>query len=71
MVINALIDLLIGFIPIAGDLFDLMEGQRRNLAFLERHAHPGSAATRGDWIFVLSIIGVLLAVTVISFSSRG
>lgn len=62
MVINALIDLLIGFIPVAGDLFDFgWKANVRNLALLERHAHPGSAATRGDWIFVLSIIGILIA----------
>ena len=66
MVINALIDLLIGFIPVAGDLFDFgWKANVRNLALLERHAHPQSKASRGDWIFVLSIIGVLLAVTVI------
>ena len=66
MVINALIDLLIGFIPVAGDLFDFgWKANVRNLALLERHAHPQSKASRGDWIFVFSIVGVLLAITVI------
>ena len=65
MVINALIDLLIGFIPVVGDLFDFgWKANVRNLGLLERYAHPGSVATRGDWIFVLSIIGILIALTV-------
>jgi uncharacterized protein DUF4112 len=66
MVINAAIDVLIGLIPVLGDLFDFgWKANVRNLALLERHAHPESKATRGDWIFVLSIVGVLAALTVI------
>ena len=66
MMINAAIDLLIGIVPIVGDLFDFAwKANVRNLALLERYARPGSTATRGDWIFVLSIIGVLIALTVI------
>jgi len=66
MVINALIDLLIGFIPVAGDLFDFgWKANVWNLALLERYAHPQSKPSRGDWIFVLSIVGVLGAITVI------
>ena len=52
-------------IPVVGDLFDFgWKANVRNLALLERHAHPGSKATRGDWIFVLSIIGILIALAV-------
>lgn len=66
MLINAAIDVVIGLIPVLGDLFDFgWKANVRNLALLERHAHPGSTPTRGDWIFVLSVIGVLVAVTVI------
>jgi len=65
MVINAAIDLLIGFVPIVGDLFDFgWKANVLNLALLERHARPGSA-TRGDWIFVVSIVGFLAALAVI------
>jgi hypothetical protein len=68
MVINAAIDLLIGFIPVVGDLFDFgWKANVRNLALLERYAHPGSRATPGDWIFVLSIVGFLIALAVIPF----
>lgn len=66
MVINAAIDLLVGFVPIVGDLFDFgWKANVRNLALLERHARPGSRATRGDWVFVLSIVGLLIALAVI------
>jgi len=66
MVINAAIDLLIGFVPIVGDLFDFgWKANVLNLALLERHARPGSRATRGDWIFVVSIVGFLAALAVI------
>jgi hypothetical protein len=66
MMINAAIDLAIGLVPIVGDLFDFAwKANVRNLALLERYARPGSTATRGDWIFVLSIVGVLMALAVI------
>jgi len=66
MLINAVIDLLIGVVPVLGDLLDFgWKANVRNLALLERHAHPASTATKGDWIFVLSIVGVLVALTVI------
>jgi len=66
MLINALVDILVGFIPLIGDLFDFgWKANVWNLALLERYAHPGSKPTKGDWIFVLTIVGVLIAVTVI------
>ena len=66
MLINAAIDFLVGCIPIIGDLFDFgWKANVRNLALLEHHAHPGSKATRGDWLFVLTIIGILVALAVI------
>jgi len=66
MLINALVDILVGFIPLIGDLFDFgWKANVWNLALLERYAHPGSKPTKGDWIFLLTIVGVLIAVTVI------
>ena len=66
MLINAAIDLATGFVPFIGDLFDFSwKANVRNLALLERYARPGSTASRGDWVFVLVVIGVLAAVAVI------
>jgi len=66
MLINAAIDLATGFVPFIGDLFDFgWKANVRNLELLERYARPGSKASRGDWVFVLVVIGVLAAVAVI------
>ena len=66
MVMNAAIDLAIGLVPVVGDLFDFgWKANVRNLALLERYAHPGSKATAGDWLFVLAVVGLLAAAAVI------
>jgi len=66
MLINAAIDLGIGFVPFIGDAFDFgWKANVRNLALLERYARPGSKASRGDWVFVFVVIGVLAAVALI------
>ena len=66
MLINAAIDLAIGFVPLIGDAFDFgWKANVRNLALLERYARPGSKGSRGDWVFVLVVIGVLAAIAVI------
>src|SRR4051812_30040568 len=64
MVLNALIDGLVGTIPVVGDLFDFgWKASAWNLALLERHAMPGTPARRGDWIFV---IGCLVLVALVA-----
>jgi len=66
MVLNALIDGLVGAIPLVGDLFDFAwKASAWNLALLERHAMPGTPARRSDWIFVALCVGVVVAVALI------
>ena len=66
MVLNALIDGLVGAIPVVGDLFDFAwKASAWNLALLERHAMPGTPARRSDWIFVAICVGVVVAVALI------
>ena len=61
MLMNAGIDLVIGMVPLVGDLFDAgWKANVRNLALLERHARPGTQPRAGDWAFVLIVL-VLLA----------
>ena len=61
MVMNAVIDLAIGVVPVVGDLFDFgWKANVMNLALLERHAHIGSRPTAGDWLFVLIVLGLLM-----------
>ena len=66
MLINAVIDFGIGAIPVLGDLFDFgWKANVRNLALLERHARPGTAASRADWAFVVGVIVLLFALAAV------
>ena len=65
MLLNAAIDLAMGLVPVVGDFFDIgWKANVRNLALLERHAHPEARATRADWAFVLIVLGLLALVAV-------
>jgi hypothetical protein len=60
MVINAGLDLLAGAVPLIGDVFDAgFKANLRNLALLERHAHPGLPPRRSDYLFVTACLAVL------------
>jgi uncharacterized protein DUF4112 len=61
MVLNALVDFIVGAVPFVGDLFDFAwKSNAWNLALLERHARPGARATRGDWVFVIACVTVVV-----------
>lgn len=61
MVLNALIDMLVGLVPIAGDLVDVAwKADLRNVALLERHAIPGVPPTRGDYLFVFICVAIVI-----------
>jgi hypothetical protein len=48
MVFNAAIDMLMGLVPILGDLVDIgWKANLRNLALLERHARPACCRRAG------------------------
>jgi hypothetical protein len=68
MVMNVVIDTVIGAMPIVGDLFDFAwKANLRNMALLEEHAYEERRASAGDWLFVVGLIGVLLLVAVTPF----
>ncbi len=53
IVLNAGIDMVLGLVPLAGDVADVFwKADLRNMALLERHARPGVPPTRGDYWFV-------------------
>lgn len=59
MLVNSLIDALIGAIPIAGLVGDVFfRANLRNLALVERYSKPGVVPTRADRVFVLVAAGV-------------
>lgn len=63
---NILVDWLVGSIPLVGDAFDIFwKSNQRNVALLLEHEAVGTAGSRrttGDWIFLISLIAILLAV---------
>ncbi len=70
MFINVIIDLLVGAIPVLGDLFDFAwKANSRNLELLERHATGIAEPTAADWVFVAgSVAFVVLLVTLPLFA---
>ena len=60
MVLNVLVDLAVGAIPVLGDLLDFAwKSNDMNFALLVRHAQPGRPPTSGDWAFVMGILTAL------------
>ena len=70
MLVNVLIDLAAGLVPVAGDVADIAwKSNSLNLALLERHERPGVTPTSGDWaivLFAVVIIGSVLALVLTS-----
>ena len=68
MVLNAAIDMVLGIVPLAGDIGDVFwKADLRNMALLERHARPGVPPTTADYWFVLGSIGAVVLVALVPF----
>jgi len=66
MVLNALIDMVIGLVPLAGDVADVFwKADLRNVALLERHARPGVSPTRGDYVFVFACMAAVVIIAIV------
>jgi hypothetical protein len=66
MLFNVAIDLLIGVVPVFGDVADVFwKSNSKNFALLERHAGAARAATTGDWLFVAGVMAVIVAVALV------
>jgi len=60
MVVNIGVDVVLGSVPLAGDVFDLFyRSNRKNLEILRAHAERGTRASAAD--YALLALGVLLA----------
>jgi hypothetical protein len=64
MIVNTVIDLAVGAIPVLGDLFDVVSrSNSRNLALFRRHALDPAASTRGEQValagLVVLVVGLL------------
>lgn len=68
MIVNAGIDALVGAVPFFGDLFDFgWKANEWNLALLERHAYEERHAAVGDWMFVVAMIALMVAIAALPF----
>jgi hypothetical protein len=72
MVFNVAIDSLVGMFPVVGDLFDFAwKANDMNMALLETHAAEERTATPGDWVFVIAMIVLLVAIAAVPFLLAG
>jgi hypothetical protein len=61
MVVNTLVDLVVGAIPVLGDVFDVVSrSNSRNLALFRRHALDPAASTRGERLALVGVVVVLV-----------
>src|SRR4029079_17655743 len=66
MLLNVAIDLVIGVVPLFGDIADVFwKSNSKNFALLEQHAGTGRPASAGDWLFVGGVIAVIALVALI------
>ena len=68
MSVNIVLNMIIGAIPVLGDLFSIwFKSNVRNAQLLHRHCHPTTRrATYGDWLYVCGvIIGMILLIVFI------
>lgn len=67
MVFNAALDMLMGLVPILGDLVDIgWKANLRNLDLLERHAVPGTPVSRRDAWFVTAGVALIVLIGVVA-----
>jgi hypothetical protein len=72
MIFNVAIDVLTGFVPIIGDLFDFAwKANNRNMGLLERHAYEEHEPSAGDWAFVAICVALLVVIAAVPFLLLG
>lgn len=66
MVLNVLIDVVVGVVPLFGDVADVFwKSNARNFALLERHAAAPTPASARDWLFVGAALALVAAVAIV------
>ena len=68
MLMNVLVDTLVGMVPVLGDLFDVAyRANLENLALLEKHAGGEEPPGLRDWLVVATGLGLVIAGAVAPF----
>jgi hypothetical protein len=64
MSLNILINELVGIVPVAGDAFSFwFRSNARNYQIIKDYtAAPGGVSRRSDWIFVITVLALLLGI---------
>ena len=63
MLVNLALDVIIGTVPLFGDLFDIAwKANRRNYALLTRHLEHPRRHQWGDWLFLAAVVLVVAAI---------
>jgi hypothetical protein len=63
MTVNLVVDLILGAIPLLGDLVDVvLRSNRRNLDLFRRHALDPDASTRGEQAFFAGLLLLLVGI---------
>jgi hypothetical protein len=63
MLINLALDVIIGTVPLLGDIFDIAwKANRRNYALLTRHLEQPHRRHWGDWFFLAGVGVVVCAI---------
>lgn len=61
MILNIVVDMIFGSLPVVGDVFDVaFKANRRNLELIRAHEAPGSKAT--PWDYAVVAFGVSVAI---------
>jgi hypothetical protein len=69
MVMNAALDMLMGLVPLVGDVGDVFwKANLRNMTLLERHARPGVPPRRGDYVFVTICLALVFLIALLPFA---
>ena len=66
MLMNVGIDLVTGIVPVLGDAVDFFwKSNTKNFDLLERHFAEVRPATAGDWLFVVGVVGAVVALALV------
>jgi hypothetical protein len=72
MVVNLVVDLVIGAIPLLGDLYDVVfRSNSRNLELFRRHALEPDASTRGEQAFFVGLLLLVVGVVWLMLTAIG
>ncbi|HET7702024.1 MAG TPA: DUF4112 domain-containing protein [Candidatus Limnocylindrales bacterium] len=72
MALNTIVDLLLGAVPILGDLFDVASrSNARNLALFRRHALEPGASTRQEQLVLVGLGAIVIGVLWLAAAAIG